>query len=424
MTQAVFPPLALDVSRLLWRAVRAAPGGIDRLELAMAQHLLREEPSARFVFTDGGAIRALKPAMARRLVEGAAARWAGHPGDAACRRVLAWLEGDDAAFPPARPRLADRQVPLVDLGRNLLAGLLYRRGALRAEEPEALQGAVYLNLSHRNLDDAKLFAALSRASHLLCYLHDDIPLRRPALAAPGSDQRFRRMLRHLGERPVRIVTNSAASRARILESAAAHGLRLARVEVIAPPVCELFMHRAARPLAGRRFFLVPGLVTARKNLGLLAEACRAMGGAPGFDIILAGAPGLDAAEVLGGLGELPAGIRLLRAEGLSDHAMARLMRAAIGVLAPSLEEGFDYPVHEALASGVPVIASDIAAHREYVTGFGVLLAAGDVAGWAAVMADFVAGGPRHAAARAAAIRFASPSPARLLRGMTELARAP
>lgn len=417
-------PLILDVSRLLWRAVRAAPGGIDRLELAMAQHLLREEPSARFVFTDGGVVRALKPAMARRLVEGASARWSGHPRDTPCERVAAYLAGEEEAFPPARTRMSDRQVPLVDLGRNLLAGLLYRRGVPRAAEPEALQGATYLNLSHRNLDDAKLFGALSRAGHLLCYLHDDIPLRRPSLAAPGSDQRFRRMLRHLGERPVRIVTNSAASRARILESAGAHGLRLPRVEIIAPPVAELFTHRAPRPAAGRRFFLVPGLVTARKNLALLAEACRAMAGPRGFDIILAGAPGLDAPEVLDALANMPPGIRLLRAEGLSDHAMARLLRAAIAVLAPSLEEGFDYPVHEALASGVPVIASDIPAHREYVADHAELLDARDVAGWAAAMADFLAGGPRHAAARAAAARFATPSPARLLHDMMELARAP
>jgi glycosyltransferase involved in cell wall biosynthesis len=417
-------PLALDVSRLLWRAVRAAPGGIDRLELAMAQHLLREEPTARFVFTDGGVIRSLKPALARRLIDGAAQRWAGHPRDAACGRVTAYLGGKEDAFPPARARLADRQVPLVDLGRSLLAGLLYRRGGLRAEEPEALQGSVYLNLSHRNLDNAKLFAALSRAEHLLCYLHDDIPLRQPAMAAPGSDQRFRRMLRHLGERPVRIVTNSAASRARIMDSAAAHGLRFARIEVVAPPVTELFTERAPRPATSRRFFLVPGLITTRKNLALLAEAARALAPSPGFDIILAGAPGLDAAEVLEGLGELPPGVQLLRAEGLSDHAMARLVRAAIAVLAPSLEEGFDYPVHEALASGVPVIASDIGAHREYVAGFAELLDVQDVAGWAAALADFAAGGPRHAAALGAAQRFATPGAAKLLRGLTELARAP
>lgn len=416
-------PLALDVSRLLWRAVRSAPGGIDRLELAMARHLLAEEPEARFVFTDGGVVRSLKPKLARRLIEGAAERWAGHPRDTACARVAAYLGGEEGAFPAARARLADRQVPLVDLGRSLLAGLLYRQGGLRAEEPEALQGTAYLNLSHRNLDNAKLFAALSRADSLLCYLHDDIPLRQPDMAAPGSDQRFRRMLRHLGERPVRLVTNSRASRARILESAASHGLRFARIDVVPPPVGEIFTERTTPQRTAQPFFLVPGLLTTRKNLGLLAEACRRMAGSPGFDILLAGAPGLDAAGVLAELGETPPGIRLLRAEGLSDHAMARLMRAALAVLAPSLEEGFDYPVHEALAAGVPVIASDIAAHREYVEGFAELLDPLDAAAWAGAMARLLAGGPNFAASLAAARRFATPAPAKLLRGLADLARA-
>jgi glycosyltransferase involved in cell wall biosynthesis len=417
-------PLALDISRLLWRAVRSAPGGIDRLELAMARHLLEHEASARFVFTDGGVVRTLKPGLARRLIEGAAQRWAGDPRDAACGRVTAYLAGSQDAFPLARSRLTDRQVPLVDLGRSLLAGLLYRRGGLRGEEADALQGSAYLNLSHRNLDNQKLFGALSRAESLLCYLHDDIPLRTPGLAAPGSDQRFRRMLRHLGERPVRVVTNSAASRARILESAAAHGLRLARVEVVPPPVGSIFTERSAPGPAAQRFFLVPGLLTTRKNLAILAEACRRMPNSHGFDIVFAGAPGLDAAEVLDLLDNIPPSIRLLRAERLSDHAMARLMRASVAVLAPSLEEGFDYPVHEALAMGVPVIASDIPAHREYVADFAELLDPRDAAAWSAALAAHLAGGARHAAALAAARRFATPAPARLLRSLTELARAP
>jgi hypothetical protein len=36
-------PLVLDLSRLLWPANRVAPGGIDRLELAMALHLPERE---------------------------------------------------------------------------------------------------------------------------------------------------------------------------------------------------------------------------------------------------------------------------------------------------------------------------------------------------------------------------------------------
>lgn len=388
----------------------------------MARYLLAEEPGARFLYTDGGVVRMLKPAAARRLVEEAGQRWTGQPGDAGCRRVAAWLAGDDRPFPLAQPRFTDSRVPLVDLGRSLLAGLLYRRGGLRAEETQTLTGSAYLNLSHRNLDNQRLFAALSRATHLLCYLHDDIPLRSPALAAPGSDQHFRRLLRHLAERSVRLVTNSSASRARIQESAAALGLRLGPIEVVPPPVSMIFTAGSAAAPTVRRFFLVPGLLTARKNLAMLAEACRRMQDPCAFDIVLAGAPGLDATEVLAALGALPPGLRVLRAEGLTDHAMLRLMRAAIAVLAPSLEEGFDYPVHEALAAGVPVIASDIPAHREYVAGFAELLDPADAAAWALALADFLAGGTRRAAGLAAARRFTTPAPAKLLKTLTELAQ--
>ena len=42
------------------------------------------------------------------------------------------------------------------------------------------------------------------------------------------------------------------------------------------------------------------------------------------------------------------------------------MRGAQAVLAPSSVEGFDLPAVEACALGVPLIASDIPAHRELV----------------------------------------------------------
>ncbi|MBS7791184.1 glycosyltransferase [Roseococcus sp. SDR] len=415
-------PLALDVSRLLWRAVRPAPGGIDRVELAMARHLLREEPQSRFVFTDGGVIRSLTPATVRRLTEEAAARWRGSVDDEGSRRVVAYLASEARVFPPARPRLTDRHVPLVDAGRNLRAQLSYQRRGMLLEAPEALQGAIYVNLSQRNLDEPRLLEALPPGGRMLACLYDAIPLRDSALAAPGSDARMLRMLRHLAARQARLVTISEASRTQITEAAARLGLGLPAIAVVPPPLAEPFLERDSPPGTAQRFFLVPGLLTRRKNLGLLAEACRRLPRGAGFDILLAGAPGLDAAPVLAGLGETPAGIRLLRAEGLSDLAMARLMRGAIAVLAPSLEEGFDYPVHEALALGVPVIASDIPAHREYVAGVAELLDPQDADAWAAALADFATAGPRHAAACAAAQGFLPASPGKLLKKLIDLAR--
>ena len=56
------------------------------------------------------------------------------------------------------------------------------------------------------------------------------------------------------------------------------------------------------------------------------------------------------------------------AADLPDAALARLMRGARAVLAPSSTEGFDLPALEALALGVPVIASDIPVHRELARG--------------------------------------------------------
>ena len=50
--------------------------------------------------------------------------------------------------------------------------------------------------------------------------------------------------------------------------------------------------------------------------------------------------------------------------GLADARVAERYRAARWLLAPSLLEGYDLPVAEALACKTPVIASDIPAHRD------------------------------------------------------------
>jgi glycosyltransferase involved in cell wall biosynthesis len=62
-----------------------------------------------------------------------------------------------------------------------------------------------------------------------------------------------------------------------------------------------------------------------------------------------------------------AGVPLTVVEGgLPDPALADRYRAAAWLLAPSLLEGYDLPVVEALASGTPVLASRIPAHEDLV----------------------------------------------------------
>ena len=50
--------------------------------------------------------------------------------------------------------------------------------------------------------------------------------------------------------------------------------------------------------------------------------------------------------------------------GVTDDELARLYATALAVIVPSRHEGFGLPVVEALAFGIPVIASDLPALRE------------------------------------------------------------
>lgn len=81
---------------------------------------------------------------------------------------------------------------------------------------------------------------------------------------------------------------------------------------------------------------------------------------------------------------------LLFHDRLSDEQLAeRYTKAAVTVVA-SRAEGFSMPVIEAIACGCPVIASDIAAHRELITDAQALFNPNDVAGLTGLLEQMLA----------------------------------
>jgi len=59
----------------------------------------------------------------------------------------------------------------------------------------------------------------------------------------------------------------------------------------------------------------------------------------------------------------PAQVKLIDAMPLQE--LMACMRSSLALISASSEEGFDYPVLEAKAEGIPTIVSDIPVHREF-----------------------------------------------------------
>lgn len=101
------------------------------------------------------------------------------------------------------------------------------------------------------------------------------------------------------------------------------------------------------------YALHAGGSTMRKNLEGLADAWRLVRAArPDVTLVLAGPPSAKRDRLFGPLGGT------VRVGRVDDATLAGLMAGAAAVVVPSLYEGFGLPALEAMAVGVPVVATN------------------------------------------------------------------
>jgi glycosyltransferase involved in cell wall biosynthesis len=251
----------------------------------------------------------------------------------------------------------------------LLAGSVMRLRALPRCTPGAAR-PVYLNVSHHPLaHTGAVTRMLARTgAAFVPLMHDLIPIDYPEYVAPAETARHHRRLATVAGLATAVLANSVAT-ARALAPHLPAGLRV-------QPVPLGVMPRRAAPLPaglaeGAPYFLCLGTIEPRKNHLMLlhlwrqmveqAEATRQ----PVPRLVIVGQRGWDNEQVLDMLDRC-ARLRahVLETGLVSDGMVAGLMAGARALLMPSFVEGFGLPVAEALAAGVPVLASDIAAHRE------------------------------------------------------------
>lgn len=108
------------------------------------------------------------------------------------------------------------------------------------------------------------------------------------------------------------------------------------------------------------YLLFVGTIERRKNLVRVIDAfARSASARSGVRLVLVGAPGDDSDRVHARLGELEPGVRSLIefAGRVSESDLDRLYRQSRAVVYASIDEGFGFPILEAMARGVPVVAA-------------------------------------------------------------------
>jgi len=135
-----------------------------------------------------------------------------------------------------------------------------------------------------------------------------------------------------------------------------------------------------------------------KNVALLVRAAgEAARQVPDLQLVLVGALGR-----LDGLAP-----HVVATPRLAREQLAALYHVATAVCCPSHYEGFGLSAAQGMATGTPVLASDIPAHREVLQDAGLLLSDQDAGAWAAAITRVIEDAPRQQAlAEAGKVRAA------------------
>lgn len=391
--------LFLDITRVAYRLTGTTPTGIDRVEFAYADRILRDDAfrDCVCVFTAPFFTGALRRDLMLELLDRISAAWRTQMSaqdDAIYLALKSQLESP--------PELGETRRRFRNMSRikHLRTHMVYPLRDL-ARSPVRLQrwfhrsrGAAptYLNTSHNQLETPQRLAWAAPPAKPVFFVHDTIPIDYPEFVAAPSPGRHMRRMKTVSEMASLVIVNSRTTQAYLEEHLKRTGQRVPPSIVVPLGVADAFMALRTDALAGRLppqsghpYFVTLSTIEPRKNLLFLFAVWRrlvARRGPSAPRLVVAGQRGWEnenIADILERSRDL--GPFLVEVSDLCDHALAHLMSGATGLLQPSSVEGFGLPLIEGLTIGTPVVASDIPAHREVAGGQAEFIDAIDGPGW-------------------------------------------
>ena len=364
-------PFLLDVTRLIWRRWKGRyPTGIDRVCLAYLDHFA------------GRAQAVVQHDHFRRILDREASE-----------ELFALLDDSPQRF---RQRL-----PLGIL-RNL------RRLNCVGD------GRLYFNIGHTGLNSRGFRDWVRRAGVRPIYLvHDLIPITHPEFCRAGETEKHRERMRTVLSTASGIIGNSQATLDELAAFARKEGLPVLP-GLAAWLGSDALPKPAERPAPDRPTFVVLGTIEGRKNHAMLLRIWSRLidrMGSAAPRLLVIGQRGWEAEAVFDILDRNDK-LRghVVELNHCSDDELAVHLASARALLFPSLVEGFGMPLIEALAMGVPVIASDLPVFREIGGDVPTYLDPRDEAGWEAAITEYAQDGSAVRAAQLDRIKgFRAPS---------------
>lgn len=397
--------LFLDITRIAYRLTGTTPTGIDRVEFAYANRILRDAAygDAICVFTAPFFTGALRRDLMLRVLERIEVAWRLHMSageDPVFVALRDYLRAPVNGSSPVRRRFRDRSrvehlrrnmvYPVRDLVRSPIR---LRRWLTRGDGVKR----VYLNTSHNQLETpGRLAWACQPSTSSAFFIHDTIPIDYPEFVAPGAPARHERRMATTSRMASLVIVNSATTKRHLEACLSVAGRRIPPIVVLPLGVAEAFLRVGAslrkqpeQIEPAHPYFVTLSTIEPRKNLLFLFTVWRRLiekHGPLAPRLVVTGARGWEnenIADVLERSREL--GPYLVEVSDLCDNALAQLLGGAVALLQPSTIEGFGLPVVEGLTLRLPVVASDIAAHREVGSGFAELIDPIDGRRWLATI---------------------------------------
>ena len=386
-------PVCYDITRLLTRILNATPNGIDRVDHALAQHFLAGAPEQTFGTTATGVgARLLKGSAAAEAVNGIARHW-GETGraidtDPIYQHVKAWIAGEQVSLRAPRRKRSRLGLPFPVSAIGYWAA---RHGLPIARTPRTHlpKNGVYINVSQFPLWVASSFAWLEerRDVKAVFFVHDLLPVTLPEYFRVSEFERHRARMRNVARFASAAVVTTGTVASDLEAHMAGLGRRDLPIFVRPTPISPTFSTpRLIEPdLAGHPFFVLCSTIEPRKNHLMILAVWRALArrlGPATPKLVLVGTRGWHYDPIIDLIERSPP-LRdhVLEVNGLSTPGLKRLIDNAQALLMPSFGEGYGLPVHEALAAGAPVIASDVSAFREIDAAGIELLSPLDGEGW-------------------------------------------